>query len=199
MSGLTLQGFRTVNLGEVDLEIAAGECVALWGPSGSGKTRLLRAIADLDPHDGEALCGEERRSHMKATDWRRRVGLLQAESHWWSERVEDHFPAAADIDLQRIGLPDDALGWEVERISSGERQRLALLRMLAMTPEVLLLDEATANLDRDNIARVEELIAEYRQQRQAAVLWVSHDVEQRRRVADRSLEIVGDGLQQAAG
>ncbi len=196
MSSLTLHHFTTVNLHTIALQVASGECVALWGASGSGKSRLLRAIADLDPHHGEAWCGELQRSQLPAPAWRQRVGYLPAESHWWSPRVGDHFPATCDLDLTRLGLEQAALDWEIARISSGERQRLALLRMLAQRPEVLLLDEATANLDQENSARVEALIADYRSQQQAAVLWVSHDPQQRRRIAQRGLEIVANGLQE---
>ncbi len=195
MASLTLQDFTTVNLNDLSLNVAAGECVALWGDSGSGKTRLLRAVADLDPHQGEAWCGEARRSELEPTEWRKRVGYLPAESHWWDDRVGDHFKATA-AELAALDLPEEAMGWQISRISSGERQRLALLRMLSRRPQVLLLDEATANLDRDNIERAQRLIDDYRRQHHAAVLWVSHDERQRQAIASRGLRIVGTGLEE---
>ena len=74
-------------------------------------------------------------------------------------------------------------------MSSGERQRLGLARLLAGKPEFLLLDEPSANLDKTNTERLEACVSAYRARRPAGVLWVSHDPEQRRRVASRGLRI----------
>lgn len=211
MAGLTLSGIQPKILQPVDLELARGELVFLSGPSGSGKSLLLRAVADLDPHAGEALIDGTARSDMAAPQWRRRVGLLPAESHWWDDRVGDHFAASApsgsekavdgvpQVDparfLQRLGFGAEVLGWNVSRLSTGERQRLSLARLLCNRPEVLLLDEATANLDPPNRDRVEAVIQGYRRDRGAAVLWVSHDPEQRRRLDGRRLAIVDGRLE----
>lgn len=162
------------------------ECVCLSGPSGAGKTLLLRAIVDLDPHQGQVFLDEVECNDFNASDWRRRVGLLPAESQWWRDRVGEHF-AELDQDLLiRLNFDADVLHWQVNRLSSGERQRLALVRMLCLRPQVLLLDEPTASLDPDNVRCVEEVIAHYRHRTGAAVLWVSHDPEQIQRVAARS-------------
>jgi ABC-type iron transport system FetAB ATPase subunit len=189
VSGLFLKGFSTPLLASLDLELAPAECVTLSGPSGSGKSRLLRAIADLDPHEGEAWCNGIRQQDLSGPDWRRRVALLPAESAWWSERVRDHFEQLTSSTLDLLKLPPETADWQVNRLSSGERQRLALLRVLSIKPEVLLLDEPTANLDQTNIERVETLIAQWRRQHQTAVLWVSHDANQQERVSSRSLRI----------
>jgi ABC-type iron transport system FetAB ATPase subunit len=157
----------------------------------------------LDPHEGEAFINDTARATMSAPEWRRRVGFLPAESHWWADRVGDHFPRpdpAATVEpftrspgvdllhlLQELGFPPVVPDWSVSRLSTGERQRLALARLLAHGPEVLLLDEATANLDPGNRERVEAIIEEYRANHDAAVLWVSHDPEQRRRLDGRRL------------
>lgn len=199
MAGLRLAGIRHRLLGPVDLTIGAGELVFLSGASGSGKSLLLRAIADLDPNEGEVWLGDERRSQMAAPRWRRRVGLLPAESFWWSDRVGDHMPAPSNRAAARsVGLDDwlavlgfdpPVLDWAVTRLSTGERQRLALARLLAQTPEALLLDEATANLDPLNRDRAEAVVDRYRRIAQAAILWVSHDPEQHARLADRTLAV----------
>ncbi|HDK38151.1 MAG TPA: ATP-binding cassette domain-containing protein, partial [Thiolapillus brandeum] len=81
------------------------------------------------------------------------------------------------------GFSQEVLDWQTGRLSSGEKQRLALARMLANQPRVLLLDEPTANLDMRNTEIVEQIIQDYLQQYQAAVIWVSHDPEQLSRVA----------------
>ncbi len=169
--------------GPIDLVVEAGACLCVSGPSGAGKTRLLRAIADLDVHTGSAFLDGVAAQRIAPPLWRRRVALLPADSRWWAETVAEHFPRDAQPDFDAVGLPDETPGWRIERLSSGERQRLALLRLLANTPQVLLLDEPTANLDARSATRVEALIAAYRHEHQAAVLWVSHDPEQIERVA----------------
>lgn len=199
MAGLRLVGLRPKGLEPVDLEVIAGELVFLSGSSGSGKSLLLRAIADLDPHLGEVLIDGVPRSVIPAPEWRRRVGLLPTEAHWWGDRVGDHLrdpgartgeqdPEVTEI-LNRLGFGTEVLGWSVSRLSTGERQRLALARLIANRPEALLLDEATANLDPPNRDRVEAMVRDYRRERAAAVLWISHDPEQRRRLAGRGLVI----------
>lgn len=203
MASLRLQRLRPPLLASVDLSIAAGALVFISGPSGAGKSLLLRAVADLDPNTGEAFVGDLARSRLSAPEWRRRVGLLPAESGWWEETVGAHYPpglrdrqaedARVALDplalLHRLGFDADVLDWSVGRLSTGERQRLALARLLAYAPEALLLDEATANLDPLNRERVEAAVDAYRKQHAAAVLWVSHDPEQRARIGDQSLVI----------
>lgn len=199
--GLSASGIRVARGAALALQVAPGECVTLAGASGSGKTLLLRALADLDPHSGEvSLNGEDARS-MSPARWRRKVGLLLAESPWWHERVGEHFPAIGDAHadgdfrLAALGFAVEVLDWQVPRLSSGERQRLALLRLLALQPAALLLDEPTANLDPENTALVEQLVSDYRQTEQVPVLWVSHDAQQRSRIADRQLHIGAHGMQ----
>jgi len=185
---LDVVGLRVDGVGPIDFRLAAGECLVLSGPSGAGKSRLLRAIADLDVHEGKVSCQGIEARDLKPSDWRRRVGMLAADSQWWRDRVEEHFPAPpSEQQLRALDLAPGLLGTLVARLSSGERQRLALLRLLANRPRVLLLDEPTANLDQDNVARVEKLVATYMANEDAGVLWVSHDQRQTTRVARRRL------------
>ena len=189
MNRFTIKGLTVNGTGPLDLELQPGDCICLSGPSGSGKSLTLRAIADLDPHEGELAIDDTVSTHMPAPQWRRRVGLLTAESQWWADTVAEHFPSGEGVHLSQMGFDDAALGWNVSRLSTGEKQRLALARLLANEPEVLLLDEPTAALDKENVAQVEALIEQYRQEHGAAVLWVSHDPEQIRRVSQRHLRL----------
>lgn len=189
MPGLRIERLRFEDRGPYDLAVDPGECVCLSGPSGAGKTLLLRSIADLDPHEGAVLLDGVDARGVEAPMWRRTVGLLPAESQWWYDTVGPHFPVADREGLAVLGFADDALGWEVSRLSTGERQRLALLRLLANRPRALLLDEPTAALDPSNVAQVETLLGSYRRETNAAVLWVSHDPAQAERVSDRRYEI----------
>jgi ABC-type iron transport system FetAB ATPase subunit len=195
MGSLTLKQFQSPLLEPIELHIPAGRCTTLSGPSGSGKSRLLRALADLDPHQGEAWLDDHEMATFSGPAWRSQVGLLPAESAWWHERVGDHFSHINSGLMTLLGLSPEAMQWEISRLSSGERQRLALLRLLGNEPRVLLLDEPTANLDQKNIDRVEALIADWRQQHQTAVFWVSHDPDQQQRVAEQSWRIADGRLQ----
>jgi putative ABC transport system ATP-binding protein len=193
MPHLTLNNFRAHDVGPLELEISAGECLALTGASGAGKTILLRAIADLDPHGGDARLGDAACASMPAPEWRRRVGYLPPEPCWWRATVGEHFAAEARSALvERLGFPEDAWSWQVGRLSSGETQRLALARLLEGEPRALLLDEPTAHLDDEWTHVVESIVSEYRTAHDAPVLWVSHDVGQVSRVASRHL-VLADG------
>ena len=182
---LQLEGLHPPLLRPVDLVLEAGETLALSGPSGAGKSLLLRAIADLDPNEGEAYLDGVARSQFRSPDWRRSVMLVPAESHWWADTVQPH---SAQWDMQAldaVGFGSDVLDWEIHRLSSGERQRLALVRALSLQPPVLLLDEVTANLDTTNTRLAEALLNGYQARHRAAILWISHDDEQRERIAGR--------------
>jgi len=190
MSRLHIKALCYQEYGPFDLTIEAGQCVGLSGPSGSGKTLMLRAIADLDAHTGYVFSDDAECLIMQAPQWRKQVGLLPTESQWWHDTVGENFTSAVNKTyLKRLGFDEDALSWQISRLSSGERQRLALVRLLSNRPQVLLLDEPTASLDSANIQNAETLIAEYRRNIGAAVLWVSHDMEQIVRVAERHFQI----------
>jgi ABC-type iron transport system FetAB ATPase subunit len=217
MKRLVTKNLSTVCGGPFSFTVDAGECVALSGPSGCGKTLLLRALADLDPAAGTVLLDGENRNEMPAPQWRRQVGWLPAESAWWFDCVGEHFSMSGNADaifssrsgparkrdeqiasaLGRLGFSEDVLNWRVERLSTGEKQRLALFRLLLNEPKALLLDEPTAALDAANVRMVEEVIARYCRTSRAAVVWISHDPEQIGRVAGRHLRFAGGGLEAA--
>jgi sulfonate transport system ATP-binding protein len=193
-SRLELRALSCGILENVDLIVNPGEVVCISGPSGSGKTRLLRAVADLDPHSGDVSLDGALQSRTPAHRWRRWVMLVPAESQWWAERVRAHFPADTDAGPEALGLPAESLDWEVSRLSSGERQRLAILRAVAHGPRALLLDEPTANLDDESTRGVERWLARLVREHGWPVLWVAHDPAQIERVAGRHLHIVDGRL-----
>ncbi|MCE8015702.1 ATP-binding cassette domain-containing protein [Halomonas sp. MCCC 1A17488] len=194
---LRLAGVGIGALNGIDLKVSPGEIVCLSGASGSGKSRLLRAVADLEPHAGEVWLGGQAQSQTLGHAWRRRVMLVPAESHWWAETVAEHFvklPGAAE--LQTLGLAEDALTWQVGRLSTGEKQRLALLRAVSREPRALLVDEPTANLDAETGARVEAWLAARIHERGWPTLWVAHDRGQIARVGRRHWRIAGGRLEE---
>jgi phosphate-transporting ATPase len=179
-------------LGPVSFQIEQGECLGLTGPSGAGKSLLLRAVVDLDPNVGEVVVDGRRRSETPAPKWREMVRYIPADSGWWLDRVGDHMAdkaAARDL-LAALGFddPDDVMSWQVSRLSSGERQRLALVRGLLGDARVLLLDEPTSALDTNNRDLVESLL-QRRLEQGNAILLVSHDPAQGARLARRALHL----------
>nr|WP_307735821.1 ATP-binding cassette domain-containing protein [Massilia pinisoli] len=185
---LAVRGLRSPFGGPFTFDVHAGECIAIQGPSGAGKSVLLRMLADLDPHDGDALLDGRAATSMPAPDWRALVVYQAAEPAWWEPTARAHFAPAdgafVDEALGALGLAPTLLDVPIERLSTGERQRLALVRSLARGPRVLLLDEPTAALDPDAVARVEALLRD-RLAQGMAMLVVTHAAEQARRLARR--------------
>jgi ABC-type lipoprotein export system ATPase subunit len=190
MPELRLEGISSGLQAPWSLMLASSETVTLSGPSGSGKSRLLRAIIDLDPDtSGDAWIDDMQRSLTPAFEWRRMAGYLPAVSHWWEDHVSAHFPSCTSVELASLGLNASLFESPVSHLSSGEKQRLAIIRLLANQPRVLLLDEPTANLDAQHTLVVEKLISEYQQAHATPVIWVTHDKSQQQRVGDRHFEI----------
>jgi ABC-type iron transport system FetAB ATPase subunit len=185
---LSARGLRSRFGGPFDFSLQAGECVAIQGPSGAGKSVLLRMLADLDPHEGEVLLDGQSRASMPAPAWRAKVVYQAAEPAWWEASAGQHFTAAQRGLVQEamaaLSLAPALLDVDIDRLSTGERQRLALVRSLARAPRVLLLDEPTAALDPASVARAEALLAA-RLADGMTLLIVTHSADQARRLAQR--------------
>jgi len=185
---LAVRDLRSRFGGPFTFDVRAGECIAIQGPSGAGKSVLLRMLADLDPHDGTALLDGRPAASMPAPDWRAAVVYQAAEAAWWEDTARAHFAGAdagfVERTLAALGLAASVLDTGIDRLSTGERQRLALVRSLARRPRVLLLDEPTASLDPASVGRAEALLAGCLAEG-IAVLIVTHAAEQARRLAHR--------------
>lgn len=194
---LEVHNLRRLHLDGIDLAVERGQTLALMGPSGSGKTLLLRAIADLDPNDAEVTLEGVARSSFSGPAWRARVGYLATDAGWWADRVREHFadPDGALELLEALGLARAAMDWPLSRTSTGERQRLALARMLVADPKVLLLDEPTSALDGASVEAVERVLAA-RAGAGTAIIVATHDESQARRVGRRCLLLRNGTLQE---
>jgi putative ABC transport system ATP-binding protein len=170
----------------VSFDVNDGECIALQGPSGVGKSLLLRAIADLDPNEGEVRLDGTLREGMPAPLWRKQVTYVAAEPGFWADTVQEHFAAwnQAMPLVEQLGLPPDCGTWNIRRLSTGQKQRLGLVRVLMLRSRVLLLDEPTSALDATSTATVESIVAD-RVSAGTGVIWSTHDGAQARRVASR--------------
>lgn len=190
---LRIENLRAGDLPPLSFKLSDGECLAVEGPSGAGKSRLLRAIADLDAASGHVFLDGAERREMAGYAWRALVRYVSAEPAWWTETARQTFPPTTSPD--RIRRLSDALGLDaatldspLSQTSTGERQRMALVRALADEPRVLLLDEPTAALDAGTAALVEELIR-YQLLSGRLVMLVSHDAAMIERLASVRLEL----------
>ena len=183
---LRIVALRSPLAGPFDLTASAGECIAITGSSGSGKSLFLRMIADLDPSSGEVFLDGHPRGNTPAPEWRRQVVYNAAEPGWWGDEVAAHFPdlPKARVLAQRLAVAPELLDGPVLRLSTGERQRLGLIRALLLDSPVLLLDEPTGALDADNAVLVEALLRE-RLAGGTTILMVTHSSEQAARLGDR--------------
>jgi phosphate-transporting ATPase len=189
---LKVRALSRPGLEPVDFELAAGEALAILGPSGSGKTLLLRAIADLDPNEGAVSLDGISRESVSAPAWRRKVTYLAAEPGWWCDNVADHFtdPEAARAILPSLMLPAAILDRPVIELSTGERHRVALARVLVQSPPVMLLDEPTSGLDQESTRAVEEELRA-RLGHGVAIVFATHDEDLAQRLGNRRMRVRG--------
>jgi ABC-type iron transport system FetAB ATPase subunit len=194
---LQIDHLSVVNATVADLVIGPGEFVSVMGPSGSGKTLLLRAIADLDPNDGQISLNGMPRAVIPAPDWRARVCFAAAHPAWWAPRVCDHMVdqvRAAGL-CETLLVPPDSLAKPVTEISTGEAQRLALIRAIDRKPQYLLLDEPTAALDKTARAAVESCLRDLKSNG-TGLMVVTHDRAQAKRLGGRLITLTKSGTRQ---
>ncbi|HHQ68915.1 MAG TPA: ATP-binding cassette domain-containing protein [Halothiobacillaceae bacterium] len=190
----SVDAVRGANLRPVSFTLRPGEILMVQGESGVGKSQLLRALADLDAHEGKVVLNGVEQQQMPPSQWRRRVVYLPAESAWWDDYVDQHFTEnLPETWWAALRLKPELFRAEVARLSSGERQRLAVARALVLKPKVLLLDEPTANLDAVTAKAVGELLSEQIKAQGSAGVWVTHDASEAARFADKQLYLDAEG------
>ena len=181
-----------------ELEIYRGEILAIVGPSGAGKSTLLRLLNFLEaPSRGQLTFHEQQVNADLPLDQRRRVTtvfqrpvLLKRSvnanlDYGLALRREKLTATRRTLWLERLGLSDLAQH-AATNLSAGEAQRVALARALLIDPEVLLLDEPTANLDPYNVGLIEDIVQQENQQQGTTVVLVTHNIFQARRIAHRT-------------
>jgi tungstate transport system ATP-binding protein len=180
------------------LEIHPGEILAIVGPSGAGKSTLLRLLNFLEMPDSGTV-----RFHQQVVDYfhvplqiKRAVTTVFQNPALLSGSVSSNLQfglrirglrnglGATEVMLERLGLAQLKHS-AAQTLSGGEAQRVALARALILNPQVLLLDEPTANLDPYNVEMIEGVIRELNQAHQVTMVLVTHNVFQARRLADR--------------
>ena len=211
---LHLQGGTHIPvLGNVDLVVNAGECVALWGPSGAGKSTLMRCLygnygagagrillrhrgedLDLVTADPRALIEARRETLGYVSQFLRVIPRVATRDIVAEPMIARGVPkeealARATALLTRLNLPERLHGLPPATFSGGEQQRVNLARGFAPGYPVLLLDEPTASLDAANRAIVISLINEAKAHG-TAIVGIFHDAEVREAVADRLFDVL---------
>jgi putative ABC transport system ATP-binding protein len=185
----------------ISVQVRLGEILAIVGPSGAGKSSFLRLLNRLDePTVGTVRLNGQYYRELPAQDLRRRIGMVMQRAYLFPGTVaanvgfgpqqqgERLSPEQIVVLLERVGLP----GYrerDVSNLSGGEAQRVSLARTLANAPVALLLDEPTSALDEASSRAIEELLLDVVRERQMVCAIVTHNTEQARRIADRTMII----------
>jgi tungstate transport system ATP-binding protein len=197
---------------DVHLKINSGEVFALIGPTGTGKTTLLRLLDLLDtPTSGSIYFAgaEVTRSHHQRTEIRRRMSFVQqrpivfsmsvydnvACGLRWRQQENEEIRRKVNDALELVNLAEYRER-NANNLSGGETQRVAIARALVTEPELLFLDEPTANLDPVSTAKVEEVLAHVIRERKTTIVMATHNMSQGQRIADRIGVLMGGKILQ---
>lgn len=194
--------YEKIALHDISLEIKTGEFVGIIGHTGSGKSTLIQHINGLlKPSSGKVLIDGVDTTSKKLKELRRQVGLVfQYPEH---QLFEDTVYNDMAFGLRRRGMPDERVQPEVKKaiglvglgedilskspfeLSGGQKRRVAIAGILAMSPKILILDEPTAGLDPRGCDGILNLISNYRRESGATVILISHSMEKIAELVDR--------------
>jgi tungstate transport system ATP-binding protein len=195
-------------LRDVNLEVRDGEVMALVGPSGAGKTTLLRIINMLDrQYEGKVVINGIEAGASNNMALRRSMAMVFQKPVVFSMSVYDNVAyglrlrnvpkAEIDRSVKDVLALLDMAGREGEyarHLSGGEAQRIAFARAYVLKPKLLLLDEPTANLDRNNVAIIEKAVKNVNERYGTTVVIVTHSLHQARRLAGRAAFMIDGEL-----
>ncbi len=188
-------------LKDCSLAVDSGHTYVLQGPNGSGKSTLFRILALLEkPDQGKIIYRDNGLILENDLALRRRLTLVLPRTGIFNTTVQQnvayglkirgvgrsHIDARVEEVLAAVGLAHKKRQRALE-LSSGETKRLGIARAMVLNPEILLLDEPTANIDPANTAIIEDIILQMQRDRQATILLITHDPAQAERLADELL------------
>ena len=191
---LIIENLSFLHFGPFSFSAKQSQCIGITGASGSGKSLLLRAIADLIPHTGSVKFTGTEQKEIHPVKWRSLVALLPTETAWWHDLVKDHLKYDK-VTFEALGLDNTIPEKQTSHLSSGEKQRLGLLRLLKNKPQVILLDEPTANLDPNSKINFEKFILDYQNKNKTILVWTSHDHNQLDRIATKLFRLQNNTLE----
>lgn len=174
-----------------------GKITAIVGPSGAGKTTILKLCNHLiSPTSGSIFLEEKLINQLHPAALRRTVGLALQEATMMAGSVEQNLSLPYTLQqhklhhaksiqlLNSVGLDDRFLSRDVKQLSGGQKQKLSLARTLVNEPRILLLDEITSSLDQISANEIEMLIGRLNKDKAITVIWITHDLDQAKRVSD---------------